>query len=229
MEKKRKVEKCFEVHPNEWSFTRIWHILEEFVRGYRFLDRYGKAATFFGSSRSTIGTSVYEEAFKLARMLSKDDFAVITGGGPGIMEAANKGACDAGGPSVGLNIKLIGGQRSNKYVTESMSFDYFFTRKVMLSFASEVYIFFPGGFGTLDEFFEMITLVQTKKITPIPIVLVNREYWMPLLNIIESRIYEKYKAIDKEDMKIYYLTDTAEEAFLLIQRLVREMDVLRCE
>ncbi|PIP73797.1 MAG: TIGR00730 family Rossman fold protein [Candidatus Lloydbacteria bacterium CG22_combo_CG10-13_8_21_14_all_47_15] len=229
MDKKRKVEKCLEVRPNEWSFSRIFRIMREFVLGYRFLDRYGKAVTFFGSARCTVGSEVYNEAAKLAGMLVKDDFAIITGGGPGIMEAANKGARDARGESVGLNIELPNGQRKNKYVTESMSFYYFFTRKVMLSFASEAYIFFPGGFGTLDEFFELVTLIQTRKIQPTPIVLVGRDYWTPLLEWIEKGVYGRYNAIDADDMQIYHLVDTADEAFPLIQTLVRETGVLRCE
>ena len=229
MEKKGKVQKCLEVRSNEWSFETIARITKEFVGGYRFLNKYGKAATFFGSSSCDIGNDIYDEATKLAKMLSLDGFAIITGGGPGIMEAANKGAYEAGGQSAGLNIKLQNGQVTNKYVKESVSFHYFFTRKVMLSFASEVYIFFPGGFGTLDEFFEMTMLIQTKKIAPIPVVVVNRGYWEPLLDLINKRLYEKYNTISKEDMNIYHIVDNAEEAFPLIQKLVREFDILRCE
>lgn len=228
MEKQKKMQRCLEHRPNEWSFETIARITKEFVSGYRFLNQYGKAATFFGSSRCQFDTTVYQEATNLARMLSKDGFAIITGGGPGIMEAANKGAYEAGGQSAGLNIKLDSGQVINNYVKESASFHYFFTRKVMLSFASEVYIFFPGGFGTLDEFFEMVMLIQTKKIDPIPVVLVNREYWEPLLHLINERLYEKYNAISKEDMDIYHLVDSAEEAFSLIQKLVKELGALRC-
>lgn len=229
MDKKRKVEKCLEVRPNEWSFARIWRIMREFIAGYRFLDQYGKAATFFGSARCKPESDIYNEAVKLAKMLSKDGFAIITGGGPGIMEAANKGACDAGGQSAGLNIELPGGQRKNRYVTESMSFYYFFTRKVMLSFASEAYIFFPGGFGTLDEFFELVTLIQTKKIDPIPIVLVGRDYWTPLLEWVEKDVYGRYHAIGAGDMEIYRLADNADEAFQLVHTLVRELDIIRCD
>lgn len=210
-----------DIKPNEISTWRIFKIIAEFVSGFEFLSKYDKTATFFGSARCDIKEDYYDGAVSLASMLSKDGFAVITGGGPGIMEAANKGATEAGGQSAGLNIILESGQRTNKYVKESESFHYFFTRKVMLSFASEVYIFFPGGFGTLDEFFEMITLVQTKKIQPIPIILVGRDYWAPILQWIENDVYGKYKAIDKEDMDIYHLTDSAEEAFDLIKKLVK--------
>ncbi len=135
------------------------------------------------------------------------------------MEAANRGAYDAGGKSVGINIQLAVEQKTNPYVIESIAVNHFFIRKLMLSFASEVYIFFPGGFGTLDEFFELITLVQTKKSKPIPIILINREYWSPLLEWIENQIYKKNNAINPEDMHIYHLVDTADEAFHLIQNL----------
>ena len=135
------------------------------------------------------------------------------------MEAANRGAHNAGGKSVGINIQLPVEQKTNPYVKESIAVHYFFIRKLMLSFASEVYIFFPGGFGTLDEFFELITLIQTKKSKPIPIILINREYWSPLLGWIENQVYKKNNAIDREDMNIYHLVNTADEAFQLIQNL----------
>ena len=205
---------------NPLDSWRIFRILAEFVTGFEILCKYGKAVTFFGSSRCKIGDRVHKEAEDLASRLVKEGFTVITGGGPGVMEAANKGALEADGSSVGLNIQLPEKQAGNKYVTDSENFHYFFTRKLMLSFASEVYIFFPGGFGTMDEFFELVTLVQTKKIKRIPIVLVNKEYWEPLLGWIEHSLYEKYKAIDKEDIDIYYLVDSVDEAVELITKLV---------
>jgi uncharacterized protein (TIGR00730 family) len=220
--------KLMNLPPERVGGMRLTRITEEFARGFEFLKKYGKSATFFGSARCVAGDKHHEEARKLAFLLAKDDFAVITGGGPGIMEAANKGASEAGGQSAGINIQLDGGQRINPYVKDSVSFHYFFARKVMLAFASEVYIFFPGGFGTLDEFFELTMLVQTRKIDPIPIILVGKEYWSPLLRWIEKDVYEKRKNIDKEDMKIYRLVKDAKEARRVIKRLVKG-DIIRTQ
>ncbi len=206
-------------HSDNASPWRIFKIMAELVDGFEFLKKYGKSATFFGSARCSFDNKIYKETTKLASALSKDGFAIITGGGPGIMEAANKGAYEENGQSVGINIKLPMEQRINKYVKSSEAFHYFFTRKIMLSFASEVYIYFPGGFGTLDEFFEIITLVQTKKIKPVPVVLINKEYWTPLLNWIKQDVYGKNKAIDEKDMNIYKLVDNADEAIEYIRSL----------
>jgi len=201
---------------------RIFKIIAEFVSGFEMLQRYGLTVTFFGTARCKFGDRVYQMASELAGMLSRAGFTIMTGGGGGVMEAANRGAHEAGGASVGLNIHLPGEQALNAYTTDAMSFHYFFTRKVMLSFASEVYIFFPGGFGTLDEFFEIVTLVQTKKIKPLPIILIGRDYWEPLLGWIERDLYRKYGAIDEKDMNIYHLTETVEEAFGTITDLIKK-------
>ena len=215
----KRVREALSEHMQEEESWRIFKVLSEFVQGFELLQRYERAVTFFGTSRCAGNNKMYKEATKLAKNLSKKGFAIITGGGPGIMEAANKGAYEAKGASVGLNIQLPEEQRRNKYVKDGEAFHYFFTRKVMLAFASEVYIFFPGGFGTLDEFFEITTLVQTEKIKPIPIILVGKEYWTPLQKFIEEVAYKKNKAIDKEDMKIYQIVDNADEALELIDKL----------
>lgn len=217
--------KLMNLPPERVGGMRLTRITQEFAKGFHFLRNYGKSATFFGSARCSAQDKHYEEARKLASLLSKDDFAVITGGGPGIMEAANRGASEAGGQSAGINIQLNNTQNVNPYVKESISFHYFFSRKVMLAFASEVYIFFAGGFGTLDEFFELITLIQTRKIDPIPIILVGKDYWGPLLEWIEKEIYKKRKNIDKEDMKIYRLVKDANEAARVIKRLVKKDNI----
>lgn len=201
---------------------RIFKIIAEFVSGFELLQRYGLAVTFFGTARCHFGDKVYEMASELAGLLTHKGFTVITGGGGGIMEAANRGAFEAKGNSVGLNISLPREQATNNYLTDSVEFHYFFTRRVMLSFASEVYVFFPGGFGTLDEFFELVMLVQTKKIKRLPIVLVGKEYWEPLLGWIERDLYRKYHAIDEKDMNIYHLVETVEEAFEYITKQVHK-------
>ncbi len=199
--------------PKQLESWRIFKIMSEFVEGFELLSKYGLAASFFGSARAGFGEETAKAATELAGRLAKRGFAIITGGSSGIMEAANKGAFEAGGASVGLNIRLSDNQALNGYLTDSMVFDHFFVRKTMLAFASEVYIFFPGGYGTMDEFFEIITLVQTKKIQPIPIVLFGRDYWTPLLKEFEEQFFKRYKAIDEGDLKLYMLVDTVDEAF----------------
>ncbi len=206
-----------DVHVSSW---RIFRIMGEFVAGYEFLRHYKLAASIFGTARCQPSSSTYKEARKLGKMLAEAGFAVITGGGPGVMEAANRGAYEVGGKSVGINIQLPFEQRINPYVKESIAFNYFFVRKLMLSYASEVYIFFPGGFGTLDEFFEMITLIQTRKSHPVPVILVDKEYWQPLLEWIDKMVYQKHKAISSEDRRIYTLVADAEEAFAVIKQMM---------
>ena len=135
------------------------------------------------------------------------------------MEAGNRGAFEAGGESIGINIQLADGQRMNSYVNKPIGFDHFFTRKVMLSFASKAYVFFPGGFGTLDEFFEMVTLIQTKKLEkPVPIIVIGKAYWQPLFNWLKEEVYQKQKAIKKEDLDIFQLVDSVEEAFKILKK-----------
>lgn len=199
--------------PRKLESWRIFKIMSEFVEGFELLQKYALAVTFFGSTRTEPSSPIYQDAVALAGKLAKKGFAIITGGSAGIMEAANKGAYEAGGASVGLNIHLDERQAMNKFVTEEHTFDHFFVRKVMLTFASEVYVFFPGGFGTLDELFELVTLVQTKKMRPFPIVLVNKEYWTPYLEDIDARILNKYNYIDKEDKELYTLVDSVDEAY----------------
>ena len=199
--------------PKKIESWRVFKIMSEFIEGFDIIRRYGLAASFFGSSRATLGDNSYKDAEELASRLSKKGFAVITGGSSGVMQAANKGAFEAGGASVGLNINLQDAQNYNPYLNEKFGFDHFFVRKVMLTYASEVYIYFPGGFGTLDEFFEIVTLVQTQKIRKVPIILYGKDYWSPLLAFIETTIYKKHAAIDKADMELYTLVDSVDEAF----------------
>lgn len=197
---------------------RVFRILSEFVDGWQFLANFKKTVSVFGSARFLEDDRWYKEARKLGKMAAEDGFAVVTGGGPGIMEAANRGAVEGNGQSIGLNIQLEMEQRINAYVKESAAFHYFFVRKVMLSFAARAYLFFPGGYGTLDEVFEILTLIQTKKISDkIPVILVGKEFWEPIDRWLREEIWEKYKAVDRSDLEVYKIVDTAEEAFELIK------------
>lgn len=207
--------------PRQIESWRIFKIMAEFVDGFEILKRYGLSATFFGTARASFDPKVYEDASALAGKLAKAGFSIISGGSAGVMEAANKGAYEAGGSSIGLNIRLNDKQALNKYLTDSMMFDHFFVRKVMLAFAAEVYIYFPGGFGTLDEFTEIVTLIQTKKIKPVPIVLYGKEFWTPFLNIFRTELLEKYHAIDEADMDIFHLVDSVDEALEYITKNVK--------
>ena len=206
----------FDTNPS-W---RIFKIMAEFVDGFAFLSKYKKTVSFYGSARFDETNHHYHEAQELARLLAREKITIITGGGPGIMEAANRGAVEGKGGSVGLNIELHTEQRINPYVKESLAFDHFFTRKVMLSFAAEAYIFFPGGFGTLDEFFEIVTLVQTKKIKKVPIILIGMDYWSSLLDWITEMVYKRHSAVDEIDLTIYKLVQNADEAYGIIKNTV---------
>ncbi len=196
---------------------RIFRIMAEFVEGFQFLAESSREVSIFGSTRFDTKNPWYKEARKLGRLLAKAGFTVITGGGPGIMEAANRGAFEAKGESLGLNIQLPKEQRTNPYVTRSRAFHYFFTRKVMLAAAAQAYVFFPGGFGTLDEAFELIMLVQTGKMQRIPIILVGQEFWKPLLDWVSRTLVLEYRTITREETKLYHLVDTAEEALKIIK------------
>lgn len=208
-------------HTRSMESWRVMKIMAEITEGFEFLNKYKLAATIYGSSRTTPTDPSYQAASELASKLARSGFAVITGGAGGIMEAGNRGAYEAKGESVGLNINLPREQAANKFLTAEKDFNYFFTRKVMLAFASEVYIYFPGGFGTLNEFFEIVTLVQTRKIKRIPIVLYGREYWQPVLDLLEKRIYEKYQYIDKADLDLYRLVDSVDDAYEAVLEMVK--------
>ncbi len=197
---------------------RIWRVAAEFVDGWQFLADFKKTVTFFGSARFTEDSRWYQEARKLGSLLAKAKYGVITGGGPGIMEAGNRGATEADGESIGLNIKLPYEQRINAFVKKSIAFHYFFVRKVMLAFSAQAYVFFPGGFGTLDEMFEILTLVQTKKIERVPIILLGRDFWEHAAKWVKDIMLKEYEAIDKEDLNLFRIVDTAEEAFEIIKK-----------
>jgi uncharacterized protein (TIGR00730 family) len=210
-------------HPDfDWKHDpnwRIFRIMAEFVDGFDFIAQYEKAVSIFGSARTPQDNKYYGLARDLASKLGAEGFAVITGGGPGIMEAANEGAKLAGAPSIGLNIELAMEQRINPYVTKSVAFQHFFTRKVMLSFSSQAYIYFPGGYGTLDEMFEIITLIQTKKIQDdIPVILFGKDYWEPLCKWMKSSLLDEHQTIDPSDLSIWTLTDDIDEVIQIVKQ-----------
>ncbi len=197
---------------------KIFKIISEFVEGFEKLGRIGPCVSVFGSARSKPGSRDYKMAEELAYLLTKKGFGIITGGGPGIMEAANKGAHFAGGKSVGLNINLPFEQVPNPFIDADklIDFDHFFVRKVMFMKYAQGYIVLPGGFGTIDEMSEAITLVQTHKSVSFPIILINKEYWGGLVNWIKEKLLGENK-ISPEDLEIFQLVDTIEEAVAIIE------------
>lgn len=224
---KRILTDLLDVNGDAIESWRVFRIMSEFVAGFELLRTYGLAATIFGSARMRQGDHYYKQAEELSARLAKKGFAIITGGGPGIMEAANVGGFKVGGKSVGLNINLPFEQKLNPYTTESLGFDFFFSRKVMLSFASEVYIYFPGGYGTLDEFMEIITLVQTGKIKPIPIVLYGSEFWNPLVDFFKNNLHKQYQVISEEDLELFTVVDTVDDAMKYILKNIDKNDTLQ--
>jgi len=198
---------------------RMDKIEKEFIKGFEFLRKYEKTVSFYGSARLQEDNIHYKAARRIAGRVAKElGCAVVSGGGNGIMEAANRGAFEAGGKSLGLNIQLPHEQKKNAYLTDSMDFYYFFIRKVMLSFSAEAYLFFPGGFGTLDEFFEIVTLVQTRKITEVPIVLVGKDFWLPIVDMLEENLCQVHKAIEKSDLKLFTITDDEDQVIEIIKK-----------
>jgi uncharacterized protein (TIGR00730 family) len=203
---------------------RIFRIMAEFVEGYDFLSKINADVTIFGSARTLPGTKYYQLADELAGQLAKGGFSIITGGGPGIMEAANKGAYDAGGESIGLNIQLPFEQRINDYVRHGMGFHFFFTRKVMLTSPSQAFVAFPGGFGTMDEIFEVMTLIQTGKMQPVPVILIGKEYWNGLHRFLKEQMLDSHEAINADDLDIFSIVDTVDEAMRIIRKGVKVRD-----
>lgn len=192
---------------NTETEERLQRIEKEFKDGFAMVNKYSYTVTVFGSARFLEDNPHYKKARDTGKMLANNGFTVITGGGGGIMEAANRGAYEAGGRSVGFNIELPFEQSLNAYTTESMAFKYFFARKVMLVYAASALICFPGGFGTMDELFEVVTLVQTGKMPPLPIILVGTEFWQPLDGFIKTQMLEQLGAISHGDDELYTITD----------------------
>ena len=202
---------------SEAARKRVALISEEFTGGFEFIKNYPRSVTFFGSARTKEGEYYYEKAKRLAgRIAAELHYSVVTGGGPGIMRAANRGAFEAGGNSIGLTIDLPSEQMTNEYLTDKIGFHYFFSRKVCLSFSAEAFIFFPGGFGTLDEFMEILTLVQTNKVPKVPIILVGEAHWKPMEKFFKNTIIKEGMA-DAEDLSIYTITDNEDEILNIIK------------
>jgi uncharacterized protein (TIGR00730 family) len=201
---------------------RIFRIMAEFVDAFEIMAKVGPSVTIFGSARLPPSNPYYKAARTLAKGLAKNDLAVITGGGPGIMEAANRGAAEGSGKSVGLNIELPFEQKGNPYANVPMHFHYFFSRKVCFVKYSVGFVFMPGGFGTLDEFFEVITLVQTQRIPKFPLILFGRDYWSGLLHWMKGTL-EKGRLIGPADLQLVTLTDDPKEAVDLILDYMRKI------
>ena len=205
---------------------RVLHIQSEFVEGFNALAGIGPCISFFGSARTTPDDPYYKAAYQIASLLVKQDLGIITGGGPGIMEAGNKGAFESGGLSIGCNIELPLEQAPNPYQNISLEFRYFFVRKMMFVKYSVGYVIFPGGYGTLDELFEALTLAQTNKIEHFPIALFGKDYWKYLYQWIDECLLEKYCTISPEDKNLYSVVDSPQEAVDYIMNVIDKNDYI---
>ncbi len=222
-----------EKHSREWNEVKtndswaIFKIMREFVNGYEKMSRIGPCVSIFGSARTKPDNKYYQLAERIARKITESGYGVITGGGPGIMEAGNKGAHLAGGTSVGLNIALPFEQHDNPYIDsdKSIDFDYFFVRKVMFVKYSQGFVVMPGGFGTLDELFEALTLIQTNKIDSFPIILVGTEFWSGLFDWIRTTLAEMSRNISPEDINLLHLVDTEEEVLDILDSFYGEYNL----
>lgn len=196
---------------------RMFRILSEFVDGFEAMAEIGPAVTVFGSARTPADAEPYQQAVACGRRLVEADFGVITGGGPGIMEAANRGAFEAKGKSIGLNIMLPMEQVPNPYQTHELNFRYFFVRKVMFVKYACGFVIFPGGFGTMDEFFESVTLMQTLKIEPFPVICIGHDFFDGLVDWIKGTMLKRYAAISPKDLELFRVTDDVDEAVHIIE------------
>ncbi|GDX52627.1 cytokinin riboside 5'-monophosphate phosphoribohydrolase [Bacteroidota bacterium] len=203
-------------HSRLKDFGFTLEIMFEFIKGFRTLHFAGPCVVVFGSARFSTEHSVYKRAIEMGAAISKLGFGVMTGGGPGVMEAANKGAFEAGGISIGCNIKLPHEQKENPYLTREVTFKHFFVRKVLMFKYSYAFVAMPGGLGTLDELFEALTLIQTGKIKGFPVILFGKEYWSNLL--MQLKTMEDNKAIDIKDFELFLVTDDIEETMNHIKR-----------
>lgn len=219
----QKPEKQYVIDALASESWRLFRIMGEFVQGFEEMNDVGRAVTIYGSARLKADNDYYQQAETLARRLAERGYTVLTGGGPGIMEAGNKGAFEADGRSVGLCIALPHEQDSNRYLTSKVAFNYFFVRKVMMVKYSSAFVVFPGGFGTIDELFESLTLIQTRKIHPFPVYLVGRAYWQGLIDWLEQSLLAA-GTIAEKDLKLFKVVDDIEEIPQQIQDYYQELE-----
>jgi uncharacterized protein (TIGR00730 family) len=203
---------------------RIFRIMAEFVEGFETLSKSDHCVTIFGSARTAVDHPHYKLTVEVAKEVVRSGYGVITGGGPGIMEAANRGAHDEGGVSIGLNIQLPFEQHANPYIKTMLSFKHFFVRKVMFLKYTSAVIVMPGGFGTLDEMFETLTLVQTRKVDTMPVVLMGRDYWTGLVDWLKAKMLDENKYIDADDIPLMYITDDPKEAVRVITERLKKSE-----
>jgi uncharacterized protein (TIGR00730 family) len=212
---------CVYITNGDETETRICVINEEFRQGFEQVKAHkdhNKSVTFWGSARLPEHHEDYQRALRLSRRIAGElGYSIATGGGPGIMEAGNRGAYEMGKPSLGLTIRLPMEQTTNKYVTEEIPFYFFFSRKVLMAYSAEAYLYFPGGFGTLDELFEILTLVQTEKISKVPIILVGKSFWEPLDKFIKETLLKQFETISPEDLNLYKITDDEDEIVEIVK------------
>ncbi|RLD28263.1 MAG: TIGR00730 family Rossman fold protein [Bacteroidetes bacterium] len=219
-----------EQHPKGWNEVKtndswaIFKIMGEFVNGFEKMSRIGPCVSIFGSARTKPDNEYYKLTEKIARKIVEAGYGVITGGGPGIMEAGNKGAHLAGGTSVGLNIELPFEQNDNPYIDpdKNLDFDYFFVRKVMFVKYAQAFVIMPGGFGTLDEVFEAMTLIQTKKIEKFPIIMVGTEFWNGIMDWIKDTVLEKFENVSATDLELIHLVDTENEVIEILDSFYKQ-------
>jgi len=211
---------------NSWTMFKV---ISEFVDSFEVMNNIGPCVSIFGSARTKPNQKYYKLAVKIAKRMTQEGYGIITGGGPGIMEAGNKGAAKNGGLSVGLNIDLPFEQGGNKYINpaHNLNHRYFFIRKVMFVKYAQAFIVMPGGFGTLDELFEVLTLIQTKKITPVPVILVGTKFWGGMREWIETVMLEQYGNISAKDMDLIPLTDDPEEIVDIINKFYKNESKLK--
>ncbi len=206
------------------SSWRMFKIISEFVDGFERMEEFGPCISIFGSARTKSENPYYQLAIEISEKLAKEGYGIITGGGPGIMEAGNMGAKKANGKSVGLHIELEHEQKCNDYVDTDklLIFKYFFARKVMFIRYAQAFIFMPGGFGTMDEMFETITLIQTKKSDPVPVIFIGESYWRGLLDWIKTTMLEKEHNISPQDLELFHLTDSPDKVIQIINQFYEE-------